>query len=199
MELEELRKVWKRQETRGETEYSRPELLMLINNRVIAMEREIRARDRREILGCILVIASFGTLFFSTTSIWQQLGCMVLVMAGFVVWYKLKAAQPVAQEQEASYNRPMKEHLRLELERAGRQRRLLNSVGSWYVLPFTLGLLLFTAGFDSSLGFKAGYAAFVLILGGWVWKMNRDTARARFDPLIRELSEAIEFVEEEGA
>ncbi|MDZ7680373.1 MAG: hypothetical protein U5J63_01370 [Fodinibius sp.] len=52
MELNELKNVWKQQEVPNKKEYSKSELMMLINNKMISLEEQIKSRDRLENTGC---------------------------------------------------------------------------------------------------------------------------------------------------
>ncbi|MDZ7771158.1 MAG: hypothetical protein U5K31_00160 [Balneolaceae bacterium] len=194
MELDELKDIWKQQKAAAGANYSRSELLMLINNRMISFEERIRSRDRLEVLACIAVIIFFGAYFFVTESLLQQVGSVVLVSGALLVWYRLKTTDVHKTEDRPMVDLPMAVHLERELRRVREQKKLLGSIAWWYILPLTVGLLIFALGFQSGWAFKAGYITLVLAMGGWVWKRNRDTVRRKFAPLEKELEEAMEFI-----
>lgn len=196
MELDEMKAIWKRQRTATGGDFKRSDLLMLIN-RMISMEERVRSRDRLEVLACMVVIVGFSAHFFVTESLLQQIGSVVLVGGALLVWYKLKTTEVHRAEKRPMVNLPMTVHLERELRRVREQKKLLGSIAWWYILPLTVGLLLFALGFQSGWAFKAGYLALVLAMGAWVWKRNQDTVRRKFAPLEREIEEALDFVRNE--
>ena len=108
-----------------------------------AFERRVQWRNFGEYAGCAVVIACFGYYIsiFQTTLI--RTGCG-LVMAGtlFVAFalHRRGAARTLPEELALQTCLDFHRH---ELER---QRDLLRSVWSWYLLPFAPGLAVFEAG-----------------------------------------------------
>lgn len=196
MELEELKNVWKRQKTPPRESYSPSELMMIINNKMISFEDRIRSRDRLEIIACIVVIVFFGIYFFVTDSLWQQAGSVVLVAACFFIWYKLRATDLYSLEERPLVDLPMSVHLERELERVKEQKKLLERIAWWYLLPMVLGLLIFSVGFRTNDLAKVLYMITVVGGGYYVWHLNQRSVKRRFEPLIRELEEALRYVKE---
>lgn len=60
-----------------------------------------------------------------------------------------------------------------------------------------LGLFIMTIGDDRGLFFKLGYMLFVLLGGVGIWKYNQLAAEKKFEPLLDELREAIEVIEDQ--
>lgn len=196
MELDELKHVWKQQSSR-DMDYSRSELMMLINNKMISLEEKIRSRDRLEIIACIILIVSYSIIFFTTNSAWKQAGSITIILSGILIWYKLKSVQRQSfSKDDPSPDRPMREYLHLEAQSIKKQKNLLKSVVWWYILPIGIGLFLFTMGFDAGLTTKIVYLAIVVLLGIGVWWMNQQAVKQKFNPLLQEIENAIEFVEE---
>jgi len=196
MDLDNLKKIWKQQKSSNNYEYSQSELIMLINNKMISLEEKVRSRDRLEIIACIVVIICFGITFFTTESIWKQVGSGAIILSGIFIWYKLKSTQVQTLNNEPSLDRPMREYLKLELQSIQKQKKLLRNVAWWYILPMDIGLFLFTMGFNSDFTTKLIYLSLVVLFSGFVWKLNQRAVKRKFDPLLREISEAIQFVKE---
>jgi len=115
-----------------------------------------------------------------------------------LIWYKLKSTQHQSFGENApSPDRPMKEYLNLEIRNIKKQKRLLKNIAWWYILPIGTGLFLFAMGFDTGLTAKIVYIGIVILLGAFVWWINQRAVKRKFDPLIDEIKEAIEFVEEQ--
>lgn len=195
MELDELKRTWKEQKSSSELDYSKSEIMMLIKNKMISFEKDIRSRDRLEIIACILVIIFFGFTLFTTASVWKQAGSVVIILSAAFIWYKLKATQKDTFGEEHSPDRPMSEYLNLELESIRKHKKLLQNVAWWYLSPMFVGLLFFTIGFNTRLLWKGIYLAIVILLLGFIWKLNQNAVRKKFDPMINEIEEAINVLD----
>jgi len=195
MEFDELKKVWKNQAKQESGEYTKSEVMMLINNRMVSLEEEVKSRDRLEIIAAVLIIICFGVILFTTNSVWKQFGSTIIIVSAVFIWYKLKSTQVESFSEQLSPDRPMKEYLHVELQRVQKQKTLLKNVAWWYILPIFTGLLFFSFGFDSSLAFQVGYMIFVALLSVGIWMLNQRTVKKKFDPLINEIQEAIRFIE----
>lgn len=195
MKLDELKRTWKEQKSSSRIEYSKSEIMMLINNKMISFEKDIKSRDRLEIIACVLVIIFFGFILFTTESPWKQAGSAVLIASAAFIWYKLKATQKETFGDEHSPDRPMSEYLNLELQTIRKHKRLLQNMAWWYLSPMFVGLLLFTIGFNTSLLWKVVYLAVVTVLLGFIWKLNQNAVQKKFDPMINEIEEAVKVLE----
>lgn len=195
MELNEIKKIWRRQQKSEEVACSKKELKAIVNNKMRSLEEEIKRRDRIEIVACGIIIAIFGVILFTTTSIWTQMGCVTVVSSACYICYKLKAAQFVEIKEEQSPDRPVRLHLKQELEQVEKQKKLLKNIAWWYIIPLTVGLLLITIGGQSTLFYKVTYMAAVILFGIFVWYLNQKTVRKKFDTLEKEIKKAIAFIE----
>ncbi|MDZ7693476.1 MAG: hypothetical protein U5K69_20555 [Balneolaceae bacterium] len=194
MELDELKTIWNEQEDQ-ETEYAESELIDIVSAKMDKLEQSTRKRDRLEIIASVVLIAIFGYLLVTSPSIWTKLGSVIIMASAVYIIYKLKSAQLRQLRNPASVDIPMDEHLQRELKRIKQQRKLLKGVAWWYIAPLTVGLLFITFGGDSGLWFKIGYMVFVLVFGVVVWWLNQRVVNQKFEPLISEIKEAIEVVE----
>jgi hypothetical protein len=198
MKLDDFKKVWKQQNQQQEYDYSPAELMMLINNKVVSLEKEIKSRDRLEVIAAVVVIICFGGILFTTSSLWQQLGSGVIIISAIIISYKLMTTQVHSLSEEPAANRPMRTHLEDELHSLQQQKQLLQRIAWWYILPIWKGLLLFTVGFESGFWIKLGYMSVVTIAGIAIWSYNQNAVEKKFDPLISEIREAIVFLEEDS-
>ncbi len=196
MELDELKHIWKQQEIEDEMEYSQSELMVLINNKMLSLEKEIKSRDRLEIIACAMIVLFFGYILFTSSSMWTQIGSATLVLAGIFIAYKLKSAQIKRKDESAQYDHSMQEHLSWELQQLRRQKKLLKNVAWWYIAPIVVGLLFFTMGSEMGLVIQVVYMGGVLAFSGFVWYLNQRTVKKKFEPLIKEIREAIKSLKE---
>lgn len=195
MELDELKHIWQQQEGDEPMEDPRSKIKAQIDDKMHALEKEIRSRDRLEIAAAVAVMIIFGVFFYYSQSVWDRIGSGIVVLSAIYICYKLKTAQFKRADTNNTFDHPMEEHLKMELQQVKRQKKLLQNVAWWYIAPMTVGLILLT--FDTGTGFwfRIGYPVLLLAFGGLVWKLNQRAVRKKFEPLQREIQEAIEFLE----
>lgn len=194
MEFDDFKQTWKQQETPENLDHTQEQLLMLLNNKVISFEEQIKARDRREIFAAILVTVIFGVFFFVLPSIWQKTGSAIIVFSGILIGYKIKTAQRESIKQETDPDTSLRNHLSHELQWMRQQKRLLKTVIWWYVLPLVIGIILFAIGFEGLI-FKLVYIGVVILLGIGVLWLNKYAVEKKHNPIIEELREALSFIE----
>jgi hypothetical protein len=121
-------------------------------------ERRVFWRNLREYAASVIVVAGFGFYIWKFPAPMARFGC-VLVIAGvlFVVHTLHKRGSSRSLPAELTLCDCLEFH-RKELER---QRDLLRSVWTWYLLPLVPGLLVF-------------------LLGIYQWQMKRPGAQTRF-------------------
>lgn len=195
MEFDELKKTWKRQQINQELEYSEHEVLMLINNKMISFEKDIKTRDRGEFIASALVIIAFGILFFVMSSVISKIGCIVIILSTFFIAYKLKKNQPNKIEDKRSRNHTIRQHLKQELKNVQKQKALLTNIVWWYIAPPCLGLFLFTIGTTWYNTAKIIYLLLLVLMAVAVWYLNQRAVTRRFDPLLKEIKDSIAFIE----
>jgi hypothetical protein len=107
------------------------------------LERRVRRRNLREYAAGAIAIAGYGYYIWKFPTPIIRLGC-VLVIAGvlFVVYMLHKRGHARAVPAEMAFRSSL-DFYRHELER---QRDLLRSVWTWYLLPFVPGLIIFGLG-----------------------------------------------------
>ena len=178
-------------------EYSNQELLMLINNKMISFDKDIHSRDWLELAAGVIVMLFFGYQFFTASSLWTMTGSAVLVFSCLFIAYKLLRAKAGNHQEREACDRGISTHLRAELQKVKRQKKLLQSVLWWYIAPICAGLLIYAAGFNGSTVFKAVYMIIVILMGIGIWYMNQKAVVQKFDPLIDEIRQSLEFLEAE--
>jgi Mg/Co/Ni transporter MgtE len=94
MELDELKSIWWKKQKVEEQEYlSKEQLVMMLNNKMISFDEEIKKRDWREIGTAIVMSVICGVLLFILDSIWFKLSCVTIILASGLISYKLWAAR----------------------------------------------------------------------------------------------------------
>lgn len=196
MELDEMKHIWKNQQIENGMDYSNQELLMLINNKSIAFEEQIKARDRREIVVAIIVALFFGVFFFFMPSVWQKVGSGIIVLSCILIGYKLRSVRRQSVANEPNHDHSVHQHLLCELRWVKSQKQLLQNVVWWYICPLALGLIVFAFGFQAGI-FKVLYIIMVIAMSAATWYLNKRAVNKRFEPLIKHLKKGISAIDGE--
>ncbi|HWD20874.1 MAG TPA: DUF3887 domain-containing protein [Verrucomicrobiae bacterium] len=101
-------------------------------------------RDGRELIACVVVIIIFGFYYFQPHAPMARLGCLIVIGGAIFIACKLLYARRTTPP--APPGATVVESLRAELHSARTQSRLLGSVLWWYLLPLTMGELVFVWG-----------------------------------------------------
>lgn len=195
MELEELKKIWKRQEANEQEALTKEHLIVMLNNKLISFDEKIKKRDWLETGAALITIVICSVILFYTQSVWFRLGCLTLIIASGIIIFKLKSAHSKEDDKKLETDKSFEEHLSEELHKMKDQKRLLQSVLSWYLLPIFIGIVFFVIGFEQQLLYKVIYLTVVVLVYGYIWKLNQDAVSEKVDPIIKDLEDAIDFLE----
>lgn len=188
MNWNEMEQLWRQAPAAAPAEWNAQEFAA----RRERLARTLARRDWLEAGAGIFVAAIFaGFLWFlgiTAWSGWTAVGLVLLVSIGFV--RERRRARRLRPEPEVSLRRQIEG----EIAELQHQRRLLQRVGWWYLLPLGAAALLFawallafvaerTGHFDA--GFLARFGIAVLVLHVTVWWLNRRAITQQIEPRLR--------------
>lgn len=194
MELGEMKAIWKRQEANNSKTLSKEQFVMMLNNKMISFEEQIKRRDWLETAVAIIVILVCLIAFFYVQSVWSQLGCTTLIFASVFIVYKLRKARKKQAKEKLEPDKSFRDHLQQELLKLETQKELLESVLWWYLAPFFIGFMFLILGFNFYLIIKVVFLGVGLILYAYIWKLNQDAVSKQINPLISDIEQAITFI-----
>lgn len=147
MNDDELKKLWQQQPLRDpapSAALTQAQLTSAMQNKTSFLRRCLDARDLRELLACAFIIIIFGGYFFYQTSLISRLGGLIVIGGAIFIVGKLVYARRTSPP--APPGATVVESLRAELHSVRTQSKLLGTVLWWYLLPLTVGELVFTWG-----------------------------------------------------
>ena len=156
-----------------------------MKRRTKQLGRTIFWRDVRENVAAAVVAVIFTFYFCKFGAFLARVGCVIVVLScGFITWYSESKKRRVPKAQPDA---PMMQALELELQKVNVQIGLLRSVLWWYILPVTVGGMLFCLGLGVSLRSELGFAAFDIALCLFIYWLNQRAVDCGLLPLKREL------------
>lgn len=191
MKLEDLKAAWK-QEIDQSVQLEGPAITTIMSD-MKKIDREVRFRDFCMIfslaMGALLYLI-FGWLTQESVDSLARIGVLVFIGATTVMCVALIRARSVTRSDDWT----LRSRIEIEIERLQKQRRLMNRVGYWFLLPMLIanGVSLL-GGHHARTGSlvpdamgMAVFATCILAYGFTYWFVRRETQR-KWDPVLARL------------
>lgn len=188
-----LKELWRAQSIEPAPALPSSTQLAEMAKRVSSLNRTLFWRDCRENIAALFVLACFGVYFFIIPAPLARVGSVIVIL-----WSLLVMAYPIWRKRrvpKAAPDASMMESLECELRKVEVEIGLLRSILWWYILPGTVGVMLFVAGLGSSLTFKIVFALVVIALDAFIYWLNQVAVDKRLLPLKKELQSLLHSIE----
>jgi drug/metabolite transporter (DMT)-like permease len=191
MKMDDLKAAWK-QEIDQSVLVEGPSMTTIMSD-VKKIDREVRFRDFCMIfalaMGALLYLI-FGWLTQENVDSLSRLGVLVFIAATTVMSVALLRARSVTRSDDWT----LRSRIEMEIEKLEKQRRLMNRVGYWFLLPMLIANGISLLGghhtrTESLLPDASGMAIFAscgLVYGFTYWLVRRETKR-KWDPVLARL------------
>jgi drug/metabolite transporter (DMT)-like permease len=191
MKMDDLKAAWK-QEIGQSVLVEGPSMITIMSD-VKKIDREVRFRDFCMIfalaMGALLYLI-FGWLTQENVDSLSRLGVLVFIAATTVMSVALLRARSVTRSDDWT----LRSRIEMEIEKLEKQRRLMNRVGYWFLLPMLIANGISLLGghhtrTESLVPDASGMAIFAtcgLVYGFTYWFVRRETKR-KWDPVLARL------------
>jgi len=189
MKLDDLKAAWKQEMDQS----TRAEGLPMIMSDVKKIDREVRFRDFWMIFGlamAALLYLIFGWLTRENVDSLSRLGVLVYIGATTVVSVALIRARSVTRSDDWT----LRSRIEMEIEKLEKQRRLMNRVAYWFLIPMLVanGISLLggqhprTGSWVPDATGMAIFATCGLGYGLTYWLVRREVKK-KWDPILTRL------------
>jgi drug/metabolite transporter (DMT)-like permease len=191
VKLDDLKAAWKQEIDQSARAEGLP--MNAIMSDVKKINREVRFRDFWMIfaltLGALMYLI-FGWLTRENVDSLSRLGVLVFIAATAVMSVALIRARTVTRSDDWT----LRSRIEMEIEKLEKQRRLMNRVGYWFLLPMLIanGISLLggqharTGSLVPDAPGMAIFASCGLVYGFTYWLVRRETKR-KWDPVLARL------------
>jgi len=191
MKLDDLKVAWK-QEIDQTARVEGPRMTTIVSD-LKKIDREVRFRDFWMIfalaIGALLYLI-FGWLTQENVDLLSRLGVLAFLGATTVMSVALIRARRVTRSDDWT----LRSRIEMEIEKLEKQRRLMNRVGYWFLLPMLIanGISLLgghharTGSLVPDASGVAIFASCALAYGFTYWLVRRETKR-KWDPVLGRL------------
>ncbi|MGH1437120.1 MAG: hypothetical protein ACRBG0_21960 [Lewinella sp.] len=198
---EQLKEIWKDTSTKAQINFDLARLMIDLQHKTDRIEGNIRARDRREIIASLIGIVIFSYFAYEIPFPITKVACLLAVLIFIFIIYKLRRARKelVAVNMASSF----REQLQEQKIFFKNQQQLLQSVLWWYLLPPFVMNIIFIVGIGDPAAYdwspalldllpitpreKVGTLVSVAVFYGFVYWLNRRSAKSVYPPVIQEL------------
>ena len=193
MKLDDLKAAWKQEIDQSARVESAP--MTTIMSDVKKIDREVRFRDFWMIFALAmgaLLYSIFGWLTQEKVDSLSRLGVLVFIGATTVMCVALIRARSVTRSDDWT----LRSRIEMEIEKLEKQRRLMNRVGYWFLLPMLIANgISVLGGYHARTGSlvpdtsgMAIFASCCLVYGFTYWLVRRETKR-KWDPVLWRLQQ----------
>ncbi len=166
---------------------SEEDILTLVRSGARRFTRQLRWRDRGEVIAGVIVAAVIIPAAFRGP--WLSRAGAVVILAGLVlVAFRLRHAQRLGGPGATDPSLSVADTLRAELRRVTVQISLLEGVVWWYVTPLAGGAVMLVAGSHPASWFTAAYVLAAALVGWAIVALNMRAVRRDLRPKRDELA-----------
>jgi hypothetical protein len=193
MNDDELKQLWQQQPLRA-SNVSATQLISAMQTKMTQLRRTLLARDVRELLACVIVGVVFGIYFFTQRAPVTRLGALITVCgAVFIAWRILRARRT---SPPAAPDATVVESARAELHSVRTQAELLRTILWWYLLPLSIGTLVFVWGTPmNNPTFQIGFTVGTVALDAFLYWLNQRARRTQLLPVEAQLEALLHSAE----
>ncbi len=195
MTEEELIKIWQSSPNQERIKFERSRLMLEVQSSMDRLHRSIRYRDLREQIAVAIVIPAFAYTAYAIPPLLSKVASVLIIGWAIYILIRLRNAKkhkPGAfTETYLKYLHKTKDYLLI-------QKRLLDSVMYWYILPGMTLTMLFFMGFGvvgrsvQIIKYGLGNVALAIV----TYFLNKRAVKREFVPRLVKIDELINLMEQ---
>jgi hypothetical protein len=199
----ELIALWQSSPKHERIKFEKSKLMLDVQSKLDSFDRAVNRRDFLEIGTAIVIIPLFAYQVYNQPNYLAKFGATWIVVYVVYVIYRLLDAKKNKPKEVSSYL----EYLKQCKKYLERQKKLLDSVLYWYVLPCLMGCAIMMTGMLDLLNTSwyeiirmrkvwIAVSSFTII-GVFVPRLNKRAVKKELLPRIKKVNELIRLMEEE--
>jgi Ca2+/Na+ antiporter len=190
---EELKRIWQGASEEARIQFNQSRLLIEMEQKLKRFDDTIKHRNYMEIFVAILLIPVFTAIGYFTPYPISRLGAGLIILYCFLVIFKLLHTR--RQKNKIDYTTTLKQQLITAKIYIEHEKRLLNTVLYWYLLPPFAGCILFWAGMPMNPWMLGFLILFAILVNGYIWWLNKRAVKTGMNPLIEQIDATLKELE----
>jgi len=194
---QELIKIWQSSPNQERVKFDRSRLMIDVQHSINHFHRKIKYRDIREMLAVVIVSPAFVYAAFAIPYVLTKIASVLIIGLGITTVVRLRNAKKYKPneltETYLGYLQKTRQYLLV-------QKKMVDSVLFWFILPCMSFVFLFLAGFIGVPGkseaiLEASIAN--VVVSGIVYIANRVSVYKEIIPRLEKVEELIPVMEKE--
>jgi len=189
-----LRKIWQSSGREEQLKFEKSRLVIDVQSKLGTVNKSIRYRDFLETAGAVTVVPVSIYYAYSIPFTLSKIASVLIALWAIFIIIKLRLAR---KHQPGDYSVTYLEYLQQSKSYLTLQKKLLDTVIYWYILPCLCFALLFLAGFLEKPGDPTRIiitALIFLLVGIVVFYLYRRTVRKHFIPRLEKIDQLIKVM-----
>lgn len=192
---DELIRIWQSSPNQERVKFQKSRLMIDLQSSLDRFHKVIRNRDLVETIAAIMVIPIFAYYAYVIPYVLTKIASVLIGVWAVYVVIRLRKAR---MHKPGAFTASYQEYLHKTREYLSVQKKLLDTVLYWYLLPGFVLMLLFLMGFignpeKHTYVIRTGTVAF--ILGIFVYFLNRRAVKKHIIPRLEKVDELIKVLE----
>ncbi|MGW9686454.1 hypothetical protein [Flagellimonas sp. 2504JD1-5] len=197
----ELIAIWQSSPKHEQIKFEKSKLMLDVQARLDSFDSGVKRRDFIEISAAVLMIPFFLYQAYRLPNVLAKVGAFwIVIYCGFVI-YKLLKVKKEKPNEASSYL----EYLRQSKNYLEKQKKLLENVLYWYILPGLMGCVVMMAGildllnkpFQEIIKIKKVWISLSLFtaIGVFTYWLNKRAVKKELFPRLKKVNELIDLME----
>ena len=195
MTEEELIKIWQSSPNQERIKFEKSRLMLEVQSSMDRLHRSIRYRDLREQIAVAIVIPAFAYTAFAIPPLLSKVASVLIIGWALYILIRLRNAK---KHKPGAFTETYLEYLHKTKDYLLIQKRLLDSVMYWYILPGMTLTMLFFMGFGvvgrsvQIIKYGLGNVALAIV----TYFLNKRAVKREFVPRLVKIDELINLMEQ---
>ena len=193
---DELIKIWQSSPNQEKIKFEKSKLIIEVQSSLDKIQRSWKYMIIRETIAAIIAIPAFLFITYNVPYTISKIGSIWIVLAVIYILIRLKSAK---KHKPTDLTETYIDYLYKTKDYLNAQKKLLDTVLYWYVLPVFPGYVLILLGFihipEKRKIIIIAALAFV-VMAILAHFLNKRGVRKEFDPRLKKIDELIQVLEE---
>jgi len=193
---DELIKIWQSSPHREQVKFEKSRLMLDIESSLNRIHRGWKYMLIREILAGAITIPVFAYVACTHPFTLTRIGSVLIVLSVIYILFRLLR---VDRQKPHNYSETYLDYLYKAREVLGIQKKSLDNVLYWYILPIYPGLILFLLGFvhiPEKINLILLVFLTTILINIGIHFLNKWAAKKQFTPRLKKIDELIKTMEE---
>lgn len=191
---EELIKIWQSSSSHEHVKFEKSRLMLNMQTSLDEIHKKIKYRDLREYIAIGIVIPVFTFCAYSVPNLLSKVASVLIIGYALFVALKLRNAK---KYKPSAFTETYLEYLYKSKEYLIYQKRLLDNVIYWYILPGISLTMVFTLGLGVTDRLKPILRVVIanVVIAIVVYYLNKRAVQKELNPRLSKIDELIRMLE----